>query len=304
VVMLLLLTAGSLLSALLIHSEQARTEIEKRKAEEAYQREKLRSEEAEARFALARRSVDEMFRISQEELADRPGLEGLRKRMLWSVLAFYQEFLAQRKDDPKAQADLLEAKVRVENILADLAVLRAATKLYLLHQPAVLDDLQLDEKQRPKVKDFCARVGKEWLESLRLPSAERHRRDVERSRIYETELNLLLTTAQRLRLRQIGLQADGPVAFSEPEVIAELELTAKQREQIRAIEEDALFGWMRRPMPGPGEKSANERILAVLTKEQNQRWQAMTGMPVKGAITPFLPPPVFVGPAGAKAPAR
>jgi serine/threonine protein kinase len=313
IVMLLLVTAGSLLSAVLIRGEQARTEIEQRKAEEAYQRERQRSEEAEARFALARRSVDEMFRISQEELADRPGLEGLRKRLLWSVLAFYQEFLEQRKDDAKALADLQGAKERIENILADLAVLRAATKLYLLHQPAVIDDLHLDDKQRPKVKEFCARVGKEWLESLRLPPAERQRRDIERARTYEAEVNVLLTAAQRLRLRQIGLQAEGPVAFGEPEVIAELKLTAKQREKIRTIEEDALFGWMRRPLSGTSdanktsggrEKSTNERILAVLTEEQNQRWQAMTGAPLKGSITPFLPQSVFLGAPAMKGPSR
>jgi serine/threonine protein kinase len=311
--MLLLVTAGSLLSAVLIRGEQARTVIEQRKAEEAYQRERQRFEEAEARFTLARRSVDEMFRISQEELADRPGLEGVRKRLLWSVLAFYQEFLEQRKDDAKALADLQGAKERVENILADLAVLRAATKLYLLHQPAVIDDLHLDDKQRPKVKEFCARVGKEWLESLRLPPGERQRRDVERARTYEAEVNVLLTAAQRLRLRQIGLQAEGPVAFGEPEVVAELKLTPKQREQIRTIEEDALFGWMRRPPSGTSdtnkasggrEKSTNERILAVLTEEQNQRWQAMTGAPLKGAIAPFPPPSVFLGAPGMKGAAR
>ena len=154
------------MSTLLIRGEQERTRAEQRKAEEAYRRERQRAEEAEARFRLARRSVDEMFRISQEELADRPGLEGLRKRLLWSVLAYYQEFLEQRRDDPEARADLLDAKQRVEKILADLAVLRAASQLYLLCQPAVLDDLHLDDEQRPKVEEFCTRVGKEWMESF------------------------------------------------------------------------------------------------------------------------------------------
>ena len=47
----------------------------------------------------------------------------------------------------------------------------------------------------------------------------------------------LLAAAQRSRLRQIGLQAEGPGAFNEPEVVAELKLTAEQRDQIRTIEE-------------------------------------------------------------------
>jgi serine/threonine protein kinase len=292
---LVLLTLGSLVSAVLIRNEQQRTADEQHKAVEAYRRERQRAEEAEARFRLARRSVDEMFRISQEELADRPGLEGLRKRVLWSVLAFYQEFLEQRRDDAEARADLLEAKQRVEKILADLTVLRAASQLYLLTQSAVCDDLHLDDAQRPKVKEFCARVGKAWRESLadvgRLPPAERGRKAVERARAYEAEVNELLTPGQRLRLRQIGLQAEGPGAFGEPEVVSELNLTPEQREQIRLIQEEAVSGWLRGARTGKPtaarDKSMNERLLAVLTEEQAGRWKAMTGEQVKFALRPF-----------------
>ena len=298
-VVLVLLTAGSSLSTLLIANEQERTRTEQRNAEEAYRRERQRAEEAESRFRLARRSVDEMFRISQEELADRPGLEGLRKRLLGSVLAYYQEFLEQRRDDPEARADLLDAKQRVEAVVADLAVLRAASHLYLLCQPAVLDDLGLADEQRPRVKEFCARVGKEWLESLadvgRLSPTERGRRAVARSRAYEAEVNRLLTTAQQARLRQIGLQAEGPSAFREPEVVAALSLTVEQRDEIRMIEDEAVFGWMRgpRPNPTPGtpEKSANERLVAVLSEDQVRRWKALSGEPVKFPIAPFGSPP-------------
>ncbi len=316
VVVLLLLSAGSSLSALLIRGEQNRTRAEQRKAEEAYRRERQRAEEAEARFRLARRSVDELFRISQEELADRPGLERLRKRLLGSVLAYYQEFLEQRRDDPEARADLLDAKQRVEKVLADLAVLRAATQLYLLCQPAVLDDLGLGDDQRPRVKEFCARVGKEWMESLadvgRLSPTERGRRAVARARTYEVEVNGLLTPAQRTRLRQIALQAEGPSAFSEPEVVAELKLTAEQREQIRTIEDEVLFGWMRGPRLAAGasgaagarDKRAKERMLAVLTEEQVQRWRTLTGPAVKTPVTLFPPPPAPPGTSGSTVPPR
>jgi serine/threonine protein kinase len=317
-VVLVLLAAGSLLSTLLIRGEQERTRAEQRNAEEAYRRERQRAEEAEARFRLARRSVDEMFRISQEELADRPGLEGLRKRLLWSVLAYYQEFLEQRRDDPEARADLLDAKQRVEKVLADLAVLRAASQLYLLTQQAVLEELRLTDEQRPRVKEFCARVGKEWVESLadvgRLSHAERGRRAIERARAYEAEVNGHLTAAQRARLRQIGLQAEGPAAFSEPEVVSELELTAEQRDQIRTIEDETLFDWMRGARPaapdgdssaatGARDKPANERLIAVLTEEQVHRWRVLTGEALKTPVTLFLPP-ARLSTSGPTAPSR
>ena len=68
-------------------------------------------------------------------------------------------------------------------------------------------------------------------------------------------------------------------------------LTPEQREQIRMIEEEAIFGWMRGPQsgkpPGTQEKRTNERILAVLTEEQVRHWKAIAGEPVKFAIAPF-----------------
>jgi serine/threonine protein kinase len=291
VVVLLLLSGGSLASLALIRGEQ-------RKAEEAYRRERQRAEEAEARFRLARRSVDEMLRISDEELADRPGLEGLRKRLLRSVLAYYQEFIDERGDDPAARAELLDTKQRVETILADLAVLHAASQLYLLCQPAVLDDLRLSTEQRARVKEFTDRVGKQWRESFseigRLSAAERGRRALERARSYEAEVNVLFTAAQQVRLRQIGLQAEGPGAFREPEVAAALQLTAEQREQVRTIEEEALFGWMKGPRSK--DRPMSERLLAMLTEEQTRRWKELRGAPVKGTLTPFGPPPGGKGP--------
>jgi hypothetical protein len=78
-------------------------------------------------------------------------------------------------------------------------------------------------------------------------------------------------------------------------VVAELKLTADQRDRIRTIEDEALFAWMRRPpgAPGnPGQAAASDRIDAVLTAEQVRRWRAMTGAALKSPIAPFAPPPV------------
>jgi serine/threonine protein kinase len=296
VVVLVLWSAASVVSTVLVRGEQ-------KKAEAAYHAERQRAEEAEARFRLARRSVDEMILISEEELANRPGQEQLRKRLLRSALAYYQEFIEQRRDDPAAQADLLDTKRRVELILADLAVLRAASQLYLLCQPAVLGELRLDVGQRARVWEFTARVGKQWRESFdaagRLSPSERGRRAIEQARADETDLAAILTPAQQRRFEQIGLQAAGPGAFREPEVVAALQLTAEQRERIRAIEDEALFAWMRTPAAGgepgkpprPRDRSPGERILAVLTEDQVRRWKEMTGEPVRGLMTPFGPPP-------------
>jgi serine/threonine protein kinase len=299
---LLLLFVGAVVSAVLVHGEQ-------RKAEEAYQRERQRADEAEAQFRLARRSVDELFRLSEEELANNPGAEALRRRLLTSVLSYYQEFIERRRDDLGAQEGLLETSKRVEKILADLAVLRAAGRLNLLSQPPVLAELRLDEGQRAQVAELSARAAAQWQESFRdvgrASPAERERRSLERARANEAELEAVLTPAQLQRLHQIGLQADVPAAFHEPEVAAALGLTDEQRDRIRTIEEEGFRDWLRsvRPDlvpadagPAPKHKSPrNERILELLTEEQARKWREITGAPFKGPVrlqSPFdLPGP-------------
>ena len=303
---LFLLSAGSFLSTALIKREQAKTLAEQRNAESAYLRERQRAEEAEARFRLARRAVDELIRVSQEELAHRPGMERLRRRLLVSALAYYQEFVEQRRNNPGSQAELRDTTKQVETILADLAVLRAAGELYLLIQPSALDDLQLDAQQRARVSDLSSRAGKRWMESFgdpdRLPhAAERVRLALEQARANEAEIETILTPAQQHRLRQIALQSEGPGAFREPEVVDALQLTADQRERIRAIEEEVLIGQLREMRSGgtPAESAKNrgakgppawERILAELTTEQSRRWRELAGEPIRGPLRTFSTP--------------
>jgi eukaryotic-like serine/threonine-protein kinase len=299
VVGLILLSAASMVSTALVRREQVRTLTEQRKAEAAYQRERQRAEEAEARFRLARRSVDELIRVSEEELAHRPGMEGLRKRLLASAVAYYREFIDQRTSDPAAQAELRDTTRRVETILADLAVLRAAGQLYLLAQATAQDDLRLDEAQRAKVADLSERAGRRWTEAfgdrarLRAP-VERVRLVLEQARANEAEVDAILTPAQCVRLRQIALLSEGPAAFREPEVVEALGLAPGQREQVRAIEEELLLAQMREMRLGrPTEdasKPAVQRILAVLTADQRRRWKELAGEPMVGPLSPFPAP--------------
>ncbi len=317
VVVLLLSSVGSLVSTALIRREQQRTKAEQAKTEAAYQRERERAEEAEARFRLARRSVDELIRVSEEELTQGPGMEGLRMRLLTTALSYYLEFVEQRQGDPAAQADLLDTSRHVEQILTDVGVLRAAGQWSLLSQPAVLDDLRMDDQQRAAVREFLARIEKEWLELFRgFPGwtpAERGRQILAQARDYEAEAHAIMTQTQLGRLQQIGLQLKGAGAFRDPEVAAALELSAEQRDQIRAIEEASLFVWMKAVRPagirrgpgqdeGPRERPANERILALLTDGQARKWQAMTGEPFRGLLTP-LPAVWSTAPAQGTSPA-
>lgn len=304
---LLLTTIASILIVVLVGSEQEQTRIEQRRTQAAYRAERARAEEAESRFYLARRAVDELLHISEDELADRPEMAILRKRLLRSALAFYQEFLAERGDDPNTQAELRETTTRVEQILADLEILRSATHFYLLYQPAVLDDLGITDLQRPAIEELTARVGQEWLDSFKdigLTSATaRARRTVAQARENDARLSELLTPAQHGRLRQIGLQSEGAAAFRDQEVAMAIGLTPLQRERIRTIEDDATFGWMRgrtrstedgtQPVSTAQTHSTNQRILDVLSEDQIEKWRELTGNGLKQPLLPFGVPPMM-----------
>ncbi len=302
IVGLILVSVGSMISTALVRREQAKTLAEQRKAESAYRLERQHASEAEARFRLARRSVDDLIRVSEEELAHRPGMEGLRKRLLASALAYYKEFIEQRTSDPAAQAELRDTTRRVETILADLAVLRAAGELYLLAQPSAHDDLRLDERQRARVADLSDRAGRRWVETFGDPAhprppGERVQLALEQARANEAEVDTILTHSQHVRLRQLALQAEGPGAFREPEVVEALALSPLQREQIRAIEEEFRVSQMREMPFGKAfdttGKPAIERIISVLTSDQARHWKEMIGKPIVGRLnafpTPFRP---------------
>jgi hypothetical protein len=227
-------------------------------------------------------------------------MEGLRKRLLTSALEYYQEFLDQRRDDPGAQAELRDTTRRVERILADLGALRASGHLYLLIQPPAIEDLHLTDDQRTRITELSATASKRWMDSFgqqsRLSLAERRREALEQARANESAIDAVLTKPQQQRLRQLALQSEGTGAFREPEVIVQLRLTPEQREQIRAIEAEELFERIR--VVGmeratadfsrePRSHASLDRIMALLTQEQAERWRELVGKPLNGSLSAF-----------------
>ncbi len=121
--------------------------------------------------------------------------------------------------------------------------------------------------------------------------SERVRLGLEQARANEEEVDAILTPPQSVRLRQIALQSEGPAAFREPEVVEALGLAPGQRERIRAIEDEALFGQFREVQAGKPHDDAGKpaigRILAVLTAEQVKRWNELAGDPIRGPLSAF-----------------
>jgi hypothetical protein len=299
---LFLLTASSVGAALLIRAEQ-------RKTHDAYDAERRRAREAEDRLRLARRSVDDILRTGEQELADNPMAQGLRKKLLEWALGYYQEFLQQTTDDPDMQADLAATRDRIQKILADLAVLEGAGQLAHLNLPDVLDDLEATDLQRQQLSDLNKRLAPERVEMFRdfsrLTAEERRARFLELARKTEAGARAVLSPDQLARLRQIDLQMRGPMAFRDPAVVFALKLTDEQKDRIKLIEAERMFGpgpggprpefgrpgGPRGPGPhfgpkgtGPGDmrRAEVDRVLALLTDEQRARWRELTGKPYDG----------------------
>jgi hypothetical protein len=204
----------------------------KRDAEDALLREKQRAKEAEERFRIARSLADEHIRVANEELVDDFMQDGLRQRMLQTALAYYQEFIALRKDDPKAVEELNEVRVKVSGILSDLAVMAGAGRLDLLKIPDVRKELKLSEAEGKRLVDQLeadkAGFGKRWL----LTEDE----FLDRAKRLEKEIRPQLTADQQKRLDQLFIQSRGGRAFEMQEVIDALKLTNEDREKLRQAE--------------------------------------------------------------------
>jgi serine/threonine protein kinase len=319
-VLLFLLTASSVGAALLIRAEQKKTH-------DAYDAERRRAKEAEDRLRLARRSVDDILQTSEQELGDNPMAQGLRKKLLEWALGYYQEFLQEESDDPDFKADLAATRDRIQEILADLSVLEGSGQLAHLNQPEVLDDLEATPDQRERLADLDKQLAPERGEMFRnfnrLTVEDRRARFLELARKNEAGTRAVLRPDQLVRLRQIDLQVRGLMAFRDPAVVAALKLTDEQKDRIKLIQAERMFGpgpggpradfgrheGPRGPGPhfgpkdrGPKDKGPDEmrradveRVLALLTDDQRARWQELTGRAFAGCRPPFgrfgSPPP-------------
>jgi hypothetical protein len=294
-VILFLLTAASVISAGLILSERDKTR-------QALKDERQRAKEADDRFRLARRSVDDMIQTAESELADNPMMQGLRKKLLESALAYYQEFINQRSDDPEVQAELAVTRDRVKQILTDLAEIEGSGHLFWLNDPDVLADLEVTDDQRQRLRELNQTLGEKrgevFRDYRRLTSEDRRARFLELARANEAGVAAILEPAQITRFRQIRLQMSGLGAFREPAVIAALNLTPDQQQRIKAIEADTFMGPFgpggprggppdgpkggpQGPKKGPDDhfRGSTEKALAVLNEDQRQKWKELIGKP-------------------------
>ena len=248
----------------------------------ALQREQLRAIQAEKRLSIAQAAADEMIRMAENELSISPMEEVLQQRLLSSALKYYQSLIDETHDNSEVQKGLVETRDRAERTLFRLTLVQRIRELRLLALPQVQLELGLTPEQsnalavgtqtelKPGDVDFLALAQK-----------------------YMAFADQILTSDQKLRLKQIAVQMQGPPGLRDMVVTGQLKLST---EQLQAIQSDIVtfFGMNQDAIPfeillpntldGRMEKAGNgqmqqvmEILLKRLTPEQLEKWYELTG---------------------------
>jgi eukaryotic-like serine/threonine-protein kinase len=289
-VILLLCLVGLGINNWMIAQEQAKTQA-------ALQHEKDRAMEA-------RRAVGDLVEIAGSELADQPQLEGLRKRLLRTALAYYGDFIATHGDDPSAQKELAQGKDRAAKLLEELSTLEGKNLLGLSTNPEVQIDIKVDDGQRLKLADLKDRFFEPRMKNFgghRFGTPESRQREYASVKEQEAALKQILGPKKMERLQQINLQSQGARAFHDSNAVDVLKLTPDQIAKIRDLKYDTrnkLEACAQDSNVAPKEarkemdqifKDEMTSIQKLLTPEQTAQWQALTGSAFQGTL--HNPPP-------------
>src|SRR5262249_59968020 len=109
-----------------LKEEKARLRKEKARTAAALEQEVVQRNRAESNYRAARKVLEFLTRLGVEELADKPQLQALRKRLLTELLDYYKEFIDRHGDDPSIKAELSAAWFQVAELLDEMGKPAAA----------------------------------------------------------------------------------------------------------------------------------------------------------------------------------
>jgi Spy/CpxP family protein refolding chaperone len=175
--------------------------------------------------------------------------------------------------------------------------MRGGGSINMLRTPEVQAELKLTDEQKTKVIELADRLREERRGQggnfQDLSPEERQKRAEERRASEDKQLSAILNADQMKRYNQLRLQQQGMSALAEKAVAEELKLTSDQRTKIEGIL-DAQRSEMRSAFQGGGgggdreamrekmmamRKQTDEKIAALLTEEQKNKWKEMVGAP-------------------------
>lgn len=163
--------------------------------------------------------------------------------------------------------------------------------LLLIRDPVVHDDLQLSDRQIREISALNDELDASIM-SMRNKSAQHVNQTLDKgAATAQSRLASILTPAQQNRLDEIRLWVWGMKSFLREGVAEQLQLVEDQRRQIEEIvtqTQESINGLQKRQQEGESfsvlKKQATQlrtdeqkKILAVITRRQQQKWFAMLG---------------------------
>lgn len=167
----------------------------------------------------------------------------------------------------------------------------------LLMRPDVQQELKLTEEQQQQLRQAMAPPGGGrggFGGGQRPDPAAREARERE----MDAKIKTVLNDGQYTRYHELSVQMEGPPALVRPMVAEKVGLSAQQRDQIQTILQSSAAGQRGQfQQRGQGERPSpeqlqqlrqqmeaartetNNKIVAVLTDEQKQKWQSLQGSP-------------------------
>ena len=172
---------------------------------------------------------------------------------------------------------------------------QGAIERVLLRHKAVRDDLKLTGREARRINEFTEQQWKKEQEVEAIADEkERDRRFDEMTREDERFLGEILKPEQKKRLDQITLQVAGLLWISRPEVAAALKLTDEQKEKVVELQkaarkemEELLYSEKRRDRQAElraHQEACKQRILELLTDEQEAKYTELAGEPFRGEL--------------------
>jgi hypothetical protein len=176
----------------------------------------------------------------------------------------------------------------------------------LLGNASVQKELKLDDEQIGKAKEVSEKISGEIREKMQgfQDLSQEERRD--KMQAINKEFNeatlkaagAFLKPEQITRLKQVSYQARGATAFSDPEVVAKLNLTDSQKSDIQAINQESMsqmreiFQSAQDDREGAMKKMTElrketlEKVAAKLNDEQQKSWKELIGAPFEVKYEP------------------
>jgi hypothetical protein len=172
---------------------------------------------------------------------------------------------------------------------------QGAIEVVLLRHKAVRDDLKLTQREARRIQEFTEQQWKKEQEVEEIADEkEGDRRFDEMTREDERFLQEILTPEQKKRLDQITLQVAGLLWITRAEVAAALKLTDEQKQKAveyqkaaRKEMEELLYSETRRDRQAElrrHQETCKQRVLELLTDEQEAKYNELIGEPFRGEL--------------------